>query len=1024
MEGRADRNAGHGTRDPAGTPLVGRRDALRVLDGALDSVTGGSFRFLALSGDPGAGKTRLLGELAEAGASRGLRVLAGRAAEFEQQMPFGALVDALDDQLEERRPDLDPATTRLLSTVFPALTGTAGGGAPAMAPAGALSAMTAGGHGTSSSNGDTTVLPAHEHRPDPAPETLGVARYQLHRAVRHLLEELADDDGLVLLLDDVHWADDASVELLGYLVRHPPRAKVLIGVAYRPAQASPRLAGLVDVAGEHGVSVTAEPFTIEEVEEFLGPGTSRSRCQSLYEASGGNPFYLEALARKDGADRPAAADPEVWGTLPDLGDITELPPAVRTALQLELSGLDATVLLIAQAAAVAADEFEPALAAAGAQRPDAVALAALDELVARDVVRPASAGRFRFRHPLVRHVVYGSAAAGWRLGAHARIARYLADLGAPATLRAHHVERSATYGDRSAIATLVEAARAVAPQAPATAAHWLKAALRLMPEDSGQADGDEEPPRVRLLVELAHAQTVSGQLVEGRETARTLLRLLPPDDHDRRARAVQMCAVMERQLNRHQEARALVLDELHRIPDPQAPAAVLLRTRLVADRLMRVDVRGAQAVLDRMPENAPGWAPGLRVAVASLRVMPAYAGGRVDDAIAYSEAADAVYAEAPDSHIAEALDHVPWLCWAEVMLGRYEPALRRLERCVAIARATGQAAYITFLLNAQARAYTLLGRLAEAADAAEEATETSRMVRSAETVVFGLTQQCLVAAWSGEHERALRLGEEAVAGDAGAGEWWGAMARYARGVALVNAGRLDEGAVAIVEACGDPGSPQLDPSTLMSCAELLAYCESHREKDGDPGKWARIAEMLGGIGVPADAGLVRLARAHATRTSDPAASAALAAEAARMLDGAGRRLEAGRAELASGLAHQAAGDRDRARERLRAAVTVFEECGARALADQTVREQRRLGVRVPGPRRGRKGDEPFGLSPREYEIATLVAQGCTNQQVAEKLFLSVRTVETHLSRVFAKLGVSSRVGVATALNALPGSGRA
>ncbi|MFD0854582.1 response regulator transcription factor, partial [Actinomadura adrarensis] len=66
-----------------------------------------------------------------------------------------------------------------------------------------------------------------------------------------------------------------------------------------------------------------------------------------------------------------------------------------------------------------------------------------------------------------------------------------------------------------------------------------------------------------------------------------------------------------------------------------------------------------------------------------------------------------------------------------------------------------------------------------------------------------------------------------------------------------------------------------------------------------------------------------------------------------------------------------------------------------------------------------KGDEPFGLSPREYEIASLVAQGCTNQQVAEKLFLSVRTVETHLSRVFAKLGVTSRVGVATALNTLP-----
>ncbi|WP_131742345.1 response regulator transcription factor, partial [Actinomadura roseirufa] len=89
-----------------------------------------------------------------------------------------------------------------------------------------------------------------------------------------------------------------------------------------------------------------------------------------------------------------------------------------------------------------------------------------------------------------------------------------------------------------------------------------------------------------------------------------------------------------------------------------------------------------------------------------------------------------------------------------------------------------------------------------------------------------------------------------------------------------------------------------------------------------------------------------------------------------------------------------------------------------------VREQRRLGVRVPtgGRSAGRaaggaaKGDTPFGLSPRELEIATLVAEGCSNQQIAERLFLSVRTVETHLSRVFAKIGVTSRVGVATAMN--------
>lgn len=111
---------------------------------------------------------------------------------------------------------------------------------------------------------------------------------------------------------------------------------------------------------------------------------------------------------------------------------------------------------------------------------------------------------------------------------------------------------------------------------------------------------------------------------------------------------------------------------------------------------------------------------------------------------------------------------------------------------------------------------------------------------------------------------------------------------------------------------------------------------------------------------------------------------------------------------------------------MRAAAEIFESCGMRGLHAQAVREQRRLGVRVPAatgragaPARNGKGprrDLPFGLSPREHEIALLVAEGCSNQQIAERLFLSVRTVETHLSRVFAKIGVSSRVGVATAMN--------
>ena len=156
--------------------------------------------------------------------------------------------------------------------------------------------------------------------------------------MRRLLEDLAEPHGLVLILDDVHWADNASVELLDHLVRHPPRGRVLLAIAYRPAQASPRVAALLGSAGDCGREVPVSPLTLAEAQELLGPGVSRSRCQALHEASGGNPFYLEALARMEQrAQLMTASD-----------DGGELPTIVRAALQLELTGLSPTALRVAR----------------------------------------------------------------------------------------------------------------------------------------------------------------------------------------------------------------------------------------------------------------------------------------------------------------------------------------------------------------------------------------------------------------------------------------------------------------------------------------------------------------------------------------------------------------------------------------------------------------------------------------------------------------------------------------------------
>ena len=130
--------------------------------------------------------------------------------------------------------------------------------------------------------------------------------------------------------------------------------------------------------------------------------------------------------------------------------------------------------------------------------------------------------RFRFRHPIVRHAVYEHAGAGWRIGAHARAAAALASAGAGATQRAHHVERSAAPGDDAAIAVLVEAAHASATRAPATAAGWFAAALRLLP--SGP---ESDARRLELLVPLATALGGSGQLEAARATLEELGAVIP-----------------------------------------------------------------------------------------------------------------------------------------------------------------------------------------------------------------------------------------------------------------------------------------------------------------------------------------------------------------------------------------------------------------------------------------------------------------------------------------------------------------
>ena len=197
-------------------PMVGRRSELEQLDAALAALGAGSPACLAVEGEPGIGKTRLLAELRRRAEDRGHLVLSGSAAEFERDLPYGVWVEAVDAYVASQE---FPARADRESDFLSDAAG---------------------------------VLPSLRARNEsPVPE-LGDERHRSHRAMRRLLALIAERDPLVLVLDDLHWSDAASVELIGAFVRRGMAARVLLGLGYRTGRAP---AGLSSALAAPGVTV-------------------------------------------------------------------------------------------------------------------------------------------------------------------------------------------------------------------------------------------------------------------------------------------------------------------------------------------------------------------------------------------------------------------------------------------------------------------------------------------------------------------------------------------------------------------------------------------------------------------------------------------------------------------------------------------------------------------------------------------------------------------------------------------------
>ena len=643
-------------------PLVGRTHERDTIAAALADLRAGAGGVLLLEGEPGIGKSRLLGFVAES--AEGCTVLEARASEYEADLPLALFTEALDRHLAEIRLDrLGLADPEALAAALPAL------GVP--------------------------PVPADRHR--------------LHRALRDLLERLAATRPLVLCLDDLHWADPASVDALAALVRRPPSAPVLLALAARENRVPAPLAAVP--------ALKLAPLTQAEAAELVGA--------DLYAQAGGNPFYLEQLARL----RDAA-----------------VPRTVAAAVAAELAGLPPEARTLLDAAAVAGDPFELGLAAAVAEQAEPDALHALDELLLGALVRPTEAPRrFAFRHPVVRHAVYDAIPGGRRLGAHARAAAELERRGAGPVERAHHVEHAATPGDAAAIAVLETAAERLQALAPAAAARYQAAVLRLLPE-----------PDARLSIRLADAQAAAGDAAAARATLHGALRTASAGD--RLALTVAL-ANQEWWLGDHEDARRWLHVVLGDLPAAASPDRIRLRLALSLTALLACDLSDARdhAADARDDARAIGDPVFEFAALAAIAVAAASAG--VDE-LAGSEAA---LERLTPQQLAVRLPGLWMRGRAQRALGRPAAALAELERGAALAAETGRERVLLMCTIESAAALVELGRIADAIAAAEEGLERARLAGNPRMLLWAHANLSTARLAAGEVSAALEQAEAAAA---------------------------------------------------------------------------------------------------------------------------------------------------------------------------------------------------------------------------------------------------------------------
>jgi class 3 adenylate cyclase len=375
--------------------LIRRDDELGVLEDALLAARRGESRFVVLAGEAGIGKTRLSRELAREARELGCAVLSGGASDAEVSLPYLPFVEAIGNYLDEQdmgrlREVLGPALGEL-GQLFPTLGG--------------------------------------DRLPEPSPDP-GQAKLRLFEAIVSLLALPARDRTLLLVVEDVHWADAATRELLDYLARRLTDLPSLIVVTYRADELHRRHPFLPTLQGwrRSGVAeiLELEPLSEDGIGEMLaailGPdAVDRELHELMLERTEGNPFVLEEMLREvvetsngDGVDRDAVGR-------------TRLPESVRQAILLRVQRLGDELAAVLEAAAALGWSFDHGMLLAVSDKPESTVHDALEAATAQQLLEedPAHPGRYSWRHALTQEAIYAETVTPRRQAIHSRAADVL-----------------------------------------------------------------------------------------------------------------------------------------------------------------------------------------------------------------------------------------------------------------------------------------------------------------------------------------------------------------------------------------------------------------------------------------------------------------------------------------------------------------------------------------------------------------------------------------------------------------------